>query len=226
MAEKKSIHEFSTGTPQAQTAFVVDTPNASAESGYVTEKVITSDLGNTLLGTLNYTQSLDTESKNIFGAVNELKENSVNFEEEAIPDIPERELPYYPSGEYSSLNTNDKHIVGAINEVKEKLTTYSKTVTPLTGTTIDNVSFIKCGNIVNLIMRVEIASPRSWMNIATIPTDCSPNEEAFGVMVNTSASTGVQTAHIGIYANGTIKLGNTLPDAGKKYVFSMTWLIS
>lgn len=118
MAEKKSIHEFSTGTPQAQTAFVVDTPNASAESGYVTEKVITSDLGNTLLGTLNYTQSLDTESKNIFGAVNELKENSVNFEEEAIPDIPERELPYYPSGEYSSLNTNEKHIVGAINEVK------------------------------------------------------------------------------------------------------------
>lgn len=120
MAEKKSIHEFSTGTPQAQTAFVVDTPNASAESGYVTEKVITSDLGNTLLGTLNYTQALDTESKNIFGAVNELKENSVNFEEESIPDIPERELPYYPSGEYSSLNTTDKHIVGAINEVNSK----------------------------------------------------------------------------------------------------------
>lgn len=79
MAEKKSIHEFSTGTPQAQTAFVVDTPNPSAESGYVTEKVITSDLGNTLLGTLNYTQSLDTESKNIFGAVNEVnsKTNSL-----------------------------------------------------------------------------------------------------------------------------------------------------
>lgn len=43
---------------------------------------------------------------------------SIGFVEEAIPDIPERELPYYPSGEYSDLNTTDKHIVGAINELK------------------------------------------------------------------------------------------------------------
>lgn len=95
MAEKKSIHEFTTGTPQAQTAFVVDTPNASAESGYVTEKVITSDLGNTLLGTLNYTQSLDTESKNIFGAVNELNENKANTADLA---------QVATSGNYSDLN--------------------------------------------------------------------------------------------------------------------------
>lgn len=43
---------------------------------------------------------------------------SVDFIEEEMIDIPTRELPFYPSGEYAGLNTTDKHILGAVNELK------------------------------------------------------------------------------------------------------------
>ena len=42
--------------------------------------------------------------------------SSIKFTEEAIPEIPQREIPYYPSGVYSGLTTSDKHVIGAINE--------------------------------------------------------------------------------------------------------------
>lgn len=49
---------------------------------------------------------------------------SVDYIEKDSAELPERELPYYPSGEYSGLNTSDKHIIGAINEVKGGLSTW------------------------------------------------------------------------------------------------------
>ena len=106
------------------------------------------------------------------------------------------------------------------------LTPISKTITPRTGTTIDGVSFYKYGNIVNLIMRVEVSSPTSWANIADIPSDCCPSVEVFGVMDNTSTTTGVTMAHIAVYPNGTVKLANVLPDSGKKYNCSLTWIVT
>ena len=108
---------------------------------------------------------------------------------------------------------------------QDKLSVESKTITPLEGTTIDNVSFYKYGNIVNLTMRIEVNSPSSWSNIASIPTDCAPSIETLGAMCNTSSSSGVQTAHIAVYSTGTIKLGNTLPDSGKKYCCNLTWIV-
>ena len=148
----------------------------------------------------------------------------------------------------ANLQTTDTTIVGAINELNsgkaDAATTYTKTevdnalalkqdtlsavaktVTPMTGTTIDKVSFYKYGKIVNLIMRVEISSPASWANIATIPSDCAPSYECFGVMDNTNSSSGVLTAHVAVYPNGTIKLANCLPDANKKYNCSLTWIV-
>ena len=218
MAEKKSIHEFSTGTPQAQTAFVVDTPSPSAESGYVTEKVITSDLGNTLLGTLNYTQALETDSKNIFGAINELKESggggSVDFVEEAIPEIPTRELPYYPSGEYSSLNTTDKHIVGAINEVKAKKLEYwtliykepadnttHKAVTLQNGRKFSDYDFIIFNCMSGGLVRNSLVRPstRFSSDKETLEVDFSTSTETRWACLHFVSDT---TAEVWSYASG------------------------
>lgn len=125
-----------------------------------------------------------------------------------------------------AANTYTKtEVDNALALKQDALTAVSKTVTPLTGTTIDNVSFLKYGNVVNLSMRVEVSNPTSWSNIATIPSDCAPSVETFGVMCNTSSTAGVQTAHIAIYSNGTIKLANTLPDNNKKYCLNLTWLV-
>lgn len=54
-------------------------------------------------------------SAGIKAAIDAAGGGSVDFVEEEIIDIPTRELPFYPSGEYAELNTTDKHIVGAIN---------------------------------------------------------------------------------------------------------------
>lgn len=72
MAEKRSIYQFPTGTPEATTALLCDSADTSAASGYTTEKLLLSDLGAFLNGGLNYTQQLNTEAKNLFGAINEL----------------------------------------------------------------------------------------------------------------------------------------------------------
>lgn len=146
----------------SNSAFVatdIENPDVSerAEVPYLTKKVSLTAMEQQMLKDTQYTTDLQTDSKTIFGAINELKEGgggnadkveltqaeydelseeekhngklyfitdgqaggggSVDFVEEAIPDIPTRELPYYPSGEYSGLNTTNKHIVGAINEV-------------------------------------------------------------------------------------------------------------
>lgn len=74
-AELRAIHEFATGTPVALCVLLMDTPDISATSGYTTEKLPIADLADFILGDLAYTQDLDTNIKNIFGAINELHSN-------------------------------------------------------------------------------------------------------------------------------------------------------
>ena len=90
---------------------------------YPTTKASMAQVAEAVVNTFEYAE-LETESKTIVDAINEAAQGggNVDFEESEIIDIPTRELPYYPSGEYSGLTTSDKHIVGAINEVNTKAT--------------------------------------------------------------------------------------------------------
>ena len=65
--------------------------------------------------------------------------SSIKFTEEAIPEIPQREIPYYPSGVYSGLTTSDKHVIGAINEVSSNKQDKLMHGTLASGTDLDNV---------------------------------------------------------------------------------------
>lgn len=160
--ESKQIYQLTSRTFNGSSLVPFEVPNTdpstSAENPYVTGKTTGNEVSEFVAIKQEYETDLETDSKTIIGAINELKEGgggnadkveltqaeydelseeekhngklyfitdgqaggggSVDFVEESIPDIPERELPYYPSGEYSTLNTNDKHIVGAINELK------------------------------------------------------------------------------------------------------------
>ena len=75
MADPKSIHEFLTGEADNGTLFLVDTPDQQAQSGYTTEKLPITDIGDFINNELQYTQDLDTEDKTVSGAINELHDS-------------------------------------------------------------------------------------------------------------------------------------------------------
>lgn len=72
MADPKSIHEFTSGEGALGSLFLMDSPDQQASSGYTTEKLAMTDLGDFLNNEMEYTQDLDTEDKKISGALNEL----------------------------------------------------------------------------------------------------------------------------------------------------------
>lgn len=72
MADPKSIHEFTSGEGALGSLFLMDSPDQQASSGYTTEKLAMTDLGDFLNNEMEYTQDLDTETKKISGALNEL----------------------------------------------------------------------------------------------------------------------------------------------------------
>lgn len=71
MADKRSIYQFESGQGQQNSLLLMDNPDVSASSGYTTEKLSIGELG-AVIGAILYTQLLDTNVKNIFGAINEL----------------------------------------------------------------------------------------------------------------------------------------------------------
>ena len=69
--DERAIHEFPTGTIDENSLLIMDRPT-STPGEYETEKFAIANLGLKLLGGIDFPSNLDTEEKDIFGAINEL----------------------------------------------------------------------------------------------------------------------------------------------------------
>lgn len=104
-------------------------------------------------------------------------------------------------------------------------TLVSDTVSVSSGVTANKVQLLKYGNVVFLTMAIKVSSPSSWQVIGTIPSAYFPRWSIFGVMINTTSASNLQTAHINVEPDGRIRLANTLPDSRDTYTFELMWII-
>lgn len=75
-ADSIKISELETAsTLNALDLWPVSQPYAQSQTGYLTRKVTTEQIASELLSELQYAAQLETTNKNIFGAINENKEN-------------------------------------------------------------------------------------------------------------------------------------------------------
>lgn len=74
---KKKIYEIERATELEASALVaVDIESPTSETGHITRSATVEEVGVTILDDIEYPTDLNTDSKTIFGAINELKENS------------------------------------------------------------------------------------------------------------------------------------------------------
>lgn len=116
MADKRSIYQFASGLGQQNSLLLMDNPDASASSGYTTEKISIGELG-AVLGAILYTQLLDTNVKNIFGGINELFARCMNIAD----DYDDTET--YNTGDYVFYQNvlkkcNDDNVTGTWDNTK------------------------------------------------------------------------------------------------------------
>ena len=104
-------------------------------------------------------------------------------------------------------------------------TLVSDTVSVLSGITANKVQLLKYGKVVFLTMAIKVSSPSSWQVVGTIPSAYFPKWSVFGVMINTTSASNLQTAHINVEPDGRIRLANTLPDSRDTYTFDLTWIV-
>lgn len=129
MADKRSIYQFASGLGQQNSLLLMDNPDASASSGYTTEKISIGELG-AVLGAILYTQLLDTNVKNIFGGINELFARCMN-----IADDYDETLTYY-TGDYVFYQNifykcNDDGVTGTWDATKWDITTVADEINEL-----------------------------------------------------------------------------------------------
>ena len=179
MADPKSIHEFLTGEADNGTLFLVDTPDQQAQSGYTTEKLPITDIGDFINNELQYTQDLDTEDKTVSGAINELHDSigadvySTNTSYTAGMYCIYNNTLYRCKastwGAWDSTKWEAKTIVGAINEVNDKIgtnTAINPTSVHSSISSNQSVFSIK-GNILFFSLTFKASSLASWSDMFT-----------------------------------------------------------
>lgn len=129
MADKRSIYQFESGQGQQNSLMLMDNPDASASSGYTTEKLSIGELG-AVIGAILYTQLLDTNVKNIFGGINELFARCMN-----IADDYDDTETYY-TGDYVFYQNvlykcNDDGVTGTWDATKWNITTVADEISEL-----------------------------------------------------------------------------------------------
>lgn len=93
MAESKSISQLTTAENLTLSdLLVLSVPFSESETGYISRNTSLAELSSSMLGKFEYTTSLETSNKTVFGAINEVKAQSDFFVTTTPSDIIENVL--------------------------------------------------------------------------------------------------------------------------------------
>lgn len=106
MAESKSISQLTTAENLTLSdLLVLSVPFSESETGYISRNTSLAELSSSMLGKFEYTTSLETSNKTVFGAINEVKAQSDFFVTSTASDIIEDILAGVTVGQFSAAVT-------------------------------------------------------------------------------------------------------------------------
>lgn len=175
----------------------MDSPDQQASSGYTTEKLAMTDLGDFLNNEMEYTQDLDTEDKKISGALNELH----GIDGFDVYDETTTSANKYEQGDICIHNntlqvcTDAAGAYGAWDSTKWSPTTI-KALLALKQNSTDNSLTTTNKQIVPAIN--EVRNYNNLINKPTIPTKTSDltNDSRFTVATTVSWGTSITINYI------------------------------